>query len=440
VRECRTLNRLDSRAAGDPLVPRTGLPPFAKWPGEGERKLTGGEGTRPPGVIEAFVVQTKPRLRRGVALLWPEGERHDMTAGLTEPPSAIAPVAADGRIQFEGLSPGGWWVGLDLGDGAIRRYQFYMTGERATPPKVIVLGESVVSGRVFDRDGRPVPRALVCIWTQGREGSDQFSITRTDADGRYQLDSLCASNVEVTVGPPSELELLRPSWIGRTEIGESEQRIVDFHLDPGTVDLSARVLDQCRRPLPKGWRFLLRGVVTTQVSLDAKGHFTCPLPQGSYRIVPHRPTFPGQGIGHSAASIEPSSFEVGMQPLNLEFIVQGCRIEGAIAVKGSVRRGSQLGLVVEGGAWADGSLSFVNAPVPSGGYVTFVPGPGTYTLRARLEEPNLEWLLRQGNPAYEVGPPAWTGPTRTIHVRPGDRCIRCDLVVEQGRRTLPPVR
>ncbi len=107
----------------------------------------------------------------------------------------------------------------------------------------IVSGPRLVSGRVTDLSGQPIPHARLVIIDVDREAGARPAHARVDAEGRFTLRATRGNNqLRVMAEGYSSMAFVRPAhslW----------NRGWDFAL-PKAVSVSGRVVDTTGRPLP----------------------------------------------------------------------------------------------------------------------------------------------------------------------------------------------
>ncbi len=147
----------------------------------------------------------------------------DLGRALRELSAAPGPLAqgrteADGRFSLKGLSPGRYAVRVTHGGHAGRLVGgVYVTADGTSPDVRVVLEPGAgFEGRVLDEAGRGLPSATVvavAVRTEKGEGLDRQE-TRSDADGRYRLDTLTQGMtyfVEAYLERFAPLGLIRPA-------------------------------------------------------------------------------------------------------------------------------------------------------------------------------------------------------------------------------------
>src|SRR3954471_24459910 len=120
---------------------------------------------------------------------------------------------SDGRFEFPDLPRAqmsvtaqkpGFFNEMELLAGGQRPKQ-YNVGPDAPSPVIKLMPEAIISGRIFDPDGLPIPRLLVRAVTQkvvqGRKEWQQGITARTDADGYYRIINLMPGSYFLTAGP-----------------------------------------------------------------------------------------------------------------------------------------------------------------------------------------------------------------------------------------------
>jgi hypothetical protein len=119
---------------------------------------------------------------------------------------------SDGRFAFEGLprmsatltaQKPEFFSEQELSAGRSRPRQITVGSNTATTIKLVP--EAIISGRLIDADGLPIPRLLVRAITQkvmqGRKEWQQGMLGRTDADGYYRIINLMPGSYFVVAGP-----------------------------------------------------------------------------------------------------------------------------------------------------------------------------------------------------------------------------------------------
>ncbi|OGW50980.1 MAG: hypothetical protein A2078_09155 [Nitrospirae bacterium GWC2_57_9] len=132
---------------------------------------------------------------------------------------------------------------------------------------------AVVSGRVLDAAGTPVPKGSVVLWKDGRGTPSSF------ADGRY--------SAVVTTPGKYRIELRGAGFRKSSQEIQIEQGITyprDFTLHPGGV-IKGRVRDSAGRPLQDGDVFYREGSTSFGVPINNDGTYRIEgLTPGQYRI------------------------------------------------------------------------------------------------------------------------------------------------------------
>lgn len=109
--------------------------------------------------------------------------------------------------------------------------------------EVILWGPRLVSGRVTDLSGQPIPHARLAIINVDREAGARPSYARVDAEGRFTLRATRGNNqLSAKAAGYSSMAFVRPAnslW----------NRGWDFALTKA-VSVSGRVVDTAGRPLP----------------------------------------------------------------------------------------------------------------------------------------------------------------------------------------------
>lgn len=107
--------------------------------------------------------------------------------------------------------------------------------DQTTTHNVTLIGVGTLSGKIKATDGRGIEGALVTIYS----GSTQMGTTTTDADGKYQFDSLLPSRYTVKVSKAAYYDASKinvPVSIGRTSYA-------DLMMSPVLGGLSGHVVD-----------------------------------------------------------------------------------------------------------------------------------------------------------------------------------------------------
>ncbi len=120
---------------------------------------------------------------------------------------------SDGHFEFTDLprSPvtvtaqkPGYFSEQELSYGRHRPQQFPV-GPDAQSIVIKLVPEAIVSGRIVDTDGLPIPNLMIRAVTQrvleGRKQWTQGTIDRTDADGAYRISNLMPGSYLVVAGP-----------------------------------------------------------------------------------------------------------------------------------------------------------------------------------------------------------------------------------------------
>ncbi|HET7318162.1 MAG TPA: transglutaminase domain-containing protein [Nitrospirota bacterium] len=132
---------------------------------------------------------------------------------------------------------------------------------------------ALVSGRVTDRAGQPVPKGSVVLWKEGRGTAAPFS------DGRFAAS--------VTKDGRYRVEVKGPGFAKSSQEQQVEQGKVytmNFTLSPGGV-IKGKVLNAAGKPLAEGDVFYKDGGTSYGVSVDRDGAYKIEgLAPGSYKV------------------------------------------------------------------------------------------------------------------------------------------------------------
>jgi len=175
-----------------------------------------------------------------------------------------------------------------------------------------VAPQTLIAGRVRDRDGRPLAGASVCALVLDREVPPQHRqplCTRTDPAGDYEVHVAPGRSYAVGAAGPRHLDLFPAGAQERSRLvlKEGERRAgVDIVLMPGGVEWAGVVRDPEGRATAGA---LVRTGVTT-VRSGPRGEFSLWAPRGSLRAAIDAP---GYASAHVEA-IEGAPVEVVLRP------------------------------------------------------------------------------------------------------------------------------
>ncbi len=247
---------------------------------------TTGNETPSAGALRAYQGETAADTFEGVVLLgdlpFPGGEARVGTASKRR----TAAIGADGRFRFERIEAGEL-ARVEVTPAGMSPRELFLapTPTGARRRVILVVGRSIIEGRVFDRDGRAVVGAAVRVMWRGPRLSasyaDNIVVATTDADGRYRADHLL----------PGRYEL-------HTLIGKSDprQRLVEVvGITPAPCDLGSPTPE----PVLSGVVRRIGGTVPgpgylmfsstdaksmESTSYDAEGAYSVRLPAGTYLV------------------------------------------------------------------------------------------------------------------------------------------------------------
>jgi protocatechuate 3,4-dioxygenase beta subunit len=216
-------------------------------------------------------------------------------------------------------------------------------GEEATHDLVLVRGARL-SGTVTGPDG-PVADAQVRVWYTRREGYAAAATCRTDAEGRYETDSVRAGPVLVQVTKSGLLQSDAPrDWQQaftsgqvperyRATVPEKGEATLDIALSRGGI-LEGKVVDEEGQPL-----------AATRVSVQRSAIWTESDADGAFRLVgvPTETTVAVVGYKTGYVTTEPTSVEVPSADVVGDVVV---RLRAAPVVTGKV--GTEDGRPVPG--------------------------------------------------------------------------------------------
>lgn len=132
---------------------------------------------------------------------------------------------------------------------------------------------ALVTGRVMDRDGQPVPKGSVVLWKEGRGTAAPFS------DGRFAASITTAGRYRVEVKGPGFTKSSHEQ-----QVEQGKVYTINFALSPGGV-VKGRVLNAAGKPLAEGDVFYKDGNTSYGVSIDRDGTYKIEgLAPGPYKV------------------------------------------------------------------------------------------------------------------------------------------------------------
>lgn len=303
--------------------------------------------------LRTYEGETAADVLEGVVLLgdlpFPGGEARVGAAAKQR----IAAIGADGRFRFDRVAAGELGRLVLSPAGMTPRELFLAPSPTGAHRRVIlVVGRSIVEGRVFDRDGNSVANASVRVMWNGARPSasytDNVVVATTDADGRYRADHLLAGRYQI-----------------HAEVGKGAPRdsLVEIAgIEPKTCDLGSpapepTVSGVVRRngatvPGPGSLMFSSTDAKSMEFAeYDAEGHYSARIPVGTY-LVRVQPPAPAR----STLLAAPITVVAGVSTHDLT--LPSGRIRGRVvdpathqprAREKGARRANQLCLQLQGG-------------------------------------------------------------------------------------------
>jgi hypothetical protein len=132
---------------------------------------------------------------------------------------------------------------------------------------------ALVTGRVTDRAGQPVPKGSVVLWKEGRGTTAPFS------DGRFAASITASGRYRVEVKGPGFSKSSREQ-----QVEQGKVYTINFTLSPGGV-IKGKVLDAGGKPLAEGDVFYKDGGTSYGVPVDRDGAYKIEgLAPGSYKV------------------------------------------------------------------------------------------------------------------------------------------------------------
>ena len=286
-----------------------------------------------PGVsVEGIVVDQdgQPLAEAEVGLFVPQ----DVTAGfrkdLHETPRHRTSSRSDGRFVIPDLRPDEPYELRASREG----YQSVSAGLVTPPSRGLELKlrpSARIVGTVRDQDGEPVGGAIVIGWTN-KGGAYSMSTllgprprTKTDRDGRFEVDGLEGGSVGLTVAS-GEHQTLHLSGL---DVPPGEVLEIDIEIEKG-IFLRGTVRSSKGQPLPDVWISLVNPdspqSFVARTKTDGVGQYEFrTLPSGRFDLVATSPT--GRKVSKSIL------LEEGEQTTDLDFppgvVIRGLIFDGS---------------------------------------------------------------------------------------------------------------
>jgi len=132
---------------------------------------------------------------------------------------------------------------------------------------------ALVTGKVSDKNGRPVPKGSVVLWKEGRGTPSPFT------DGRYVTALAGPGTYRVEVRGPGFTKSSR-----EVRVEQGQVYALDFTLQPGGV-IRGKVVDASGKPVSDGDVFYREGSTSFGVPIDKDGTYRIDgLAPGQYRV------------------------------------------------------------------------------------------------------------------------------------------------------------
>jgi hypothetical protein len=342
--------------------------------------------TEKPGAIRGTVIHaiTKEPVRRADVTLQPmmrpggSGGAGIIIAG-GMPPGAKAVTDAEGNFQFTGVTPGTYFLRAERsgfipaqygsrGRGAPGVQLTVRAGQELTGLRIEMTPQAVISGRVFDEEGEPMPNVMVMAIhadsaqsaprRAGRGFTGFGGQAQTDDRGQFRLHNLAPGKyiLQVTPGRWGGAPVMGPT----NESGEEMGYVNTYY--PGVTDvaqatkLSAEAgaeISGMDVRLKRLRVFRVRGQVLDPLGQPAKNYFVSIMPKGiffgplvaqqfypmpnggfeirnlvpgSYRVLVRSNMASGDGLSYTG--------ELEMGPQDVEGLI--LRLQTPVSVKGSV--------------------------------------------------------------------------------------------------------
>ena len=257
-----------------------------------------------------------------------------------------AVTGVDGAYRIENLAPGvyGPWVNPPDGFYAVNPIEFMRKQIRVTDQAarfdIEIVAASVIHGRLFDADRRPVVDTVILAEPIG---GVQMASARTGADGRFSL--LVAPGTYRLLGRPVSDKLALTYYPGFTEPASAARVVVGEGADLGGYDFRLQaVLGHALRGVVRddhGKPIANATVVILNLHKDARsnteGAFELtPIPAGEWRITASVTRDGVRMMGAADVSMPKNDYDKAEVRLDPPFSVD-VEIEGAPAKRSPIR-------------------------------------------------------------------------------------------------------
>lgn len=287
---------------------------------------------------------------------------------LPESPSGFVSTGEDGRFQVTELPPGELFLRAEKKGflpSEIRRLEIE-PGIPMEEIRVVLERGATITGRVFDPEGVPVPRASV-RWIDHPSGG---GTGLTDGDGRYRLEG-----IPLGAGTLEARHEDYPRVLRDVEL-ESGTYVEDFRLRRGR-SLGGRVVDENGAPVTGATVILQADTAYEHEETGADGTFRFEgLEPGSYRLR-------AEASGQSATELPQPVRVADADVTGVEI-----RLSPGVAIRGRVVGLEQddLARTQVAAIRADESVQRVAEPSWDGTFVLDDVGPGSWRVLAMVDE------------------------------------------------------
>lgn len=328
------------------------------------------------GELGGVVVMNNEGVTEGEALVWKVSKRIATARGIPvakEPDHRIA-IGRDGRFRISDLEPGAYLIGVMLPDGTPRLLWNTLDLTRERDEELIVIGNGVIAGRVYDNTGAYAEGWRVRVSNSPGHGIQTLiSETAVEPDGTFRIEGLITGSYWVSVHDPKATDDV--SGVTRsTEVVNGKTTEVTFG-SPDPVRLRGTVRFGDGVPVRGPGRIVAYqpDMSMAIIQYDERGTFDHQLEKGTW-------TFRFD-FSHRHRSVLVTAVELSPENATQDLGLPCARIEGRVLHDGSVTP-LYVRIWPADGRWQDG-----DAVVVARDGTFYMPGvkPGRWHLRAETQ-------------------------------------------------------